>query len=119
MTMSGPTAVIARNNAKASYTSTTMGVTPAASSSAAFLLERVVPNTSQPALSNCGTSRLPLAPVAPARRTLAVMCVPPVRQSDPLQALESAGHRSVPRRRHSRQGVVLVRRGDVADGLEL
>src|SRR4029450_9615193 len=76
MTMSGPTAVIARDRPRASYTSTTMGVTPAASSSAAFLLERGVPNISQPALSNRGTSRLPIAPVAPATNPFAAMCVP-------------------------------------------
>src|SRR5258705_9625957 len=46
MTISGQTAVIARDNAGASNTSTTMGVTPAVLSSATFLSERVVPKTS-------------------------------------------------------------------------
>ena len=70
----GRTAVIARDNAGASNTSTTMGVTPAVLSSATFLSERVVPKTSQPASSNCGTSRLPIAPVAPARNTFGHVC---------------------------------------------
>src|SRR5690242_16717478 len=51
MTMAGRIGAIARASAGASNTSTTMGVTPAASRSAAFLSERVVPNTSWPASS--------------------------------------------------------------------
>jgi hypothetical protein len=74
--ISGQTVVIARDNAGASNTSTTIGVTPAVFSSATFLSERVVPKTSQPASSNCGTSRLPIAPVAPARNTFAMFVSP-------------------------------------------
>src|SRR5260370_32920448 len=58
----------------ASKTSSRAAATPARSSSRAFSAERVVPVTSCPARRSSGTSRRPIAPVAPARNTLMILC---------------------------------------------
>src|SRR3954451_18846171 len=68
--MSARAAATAWDNAATSTTSTTTGSTPAARSASAFAADRVVPTTEYWALSSSGTSRLPIAPVAPARKIL-------------------------------------------------
>src|SRR5262249_29992357 len=55
------------DRAGASKTSTTTGSTLAAPSASTLVVERVVPTTPYPARSSSGTSRLPIAPVAPAK----------------------------------------------------
>src|SRR5215217_575950 len=53
----------------ASNTSQTTGSAPTASSCAARSTERVMAVTSCPAFNSCGTSRVPITPVAPATNT--------------------------------------------------
>src|SRR5690349_21141029 len=67
MTRSGRAAETSRMRAGASNTSTTTASTPTARSASALAVERVVPTIWCPALRSSGTSRLPMAPVAPAR----------------------------------------------------
>src|SRR5687768_18367967 len=69
MIASGAASVIAARTASASNTSQTTGSAPNASSCAARSTERVIAVTSCPAFNSCGTSGLPMTPVAPARNT--------------------------------------------------
>ena len=60
---------MAARTPSASNTSQTTGSAPAASSCVARSTERVIAVTSCPAFNSCGTSWLPITPVAPARKT--------------------------------------------------
>src|SRR5215831_20493410 len=65
----GLAAATACVNAAASNTSMTTGIAPSLAMASALSAERVVPATSWPAARNSGTSRRPIAPPAPAKRT--------------------------------------------------
>jgi hypothetical protein len=54
------------------------GSTPIWRKEAAFSALRVVPVTTYPASTNSGASRLPTAPLAPARKIFLIMCLSPV-----------------------------------------
>ena len=69
MTASGEASAMAARTPSASNTSHTTGSAPTASSCAARSTERVIAVTSCPASNSCGTSGLPITPVAPARKT--------------------------------------------------
>src|SRR4051794_15615611 len=73
MIASGSLSRTALRTAAASSASSTTGWTLDARSLSALSGERVVPITSCPRATSCGTSRLPIAPVAPARKTLIVI----------------------------------------------
>ena len=68
-TASGCASSTARAIAAASRTSTSTGSAPARASAPARSDERVVPVTVCPAAISAGTSRRPIAPDAPARKT--------------------------------------------------
>ena len=69
ITASGEASAMAARTPSASNTSQTTGSAPTASSCAARRTERVIAVTSCPASSSCGTSGVPITPVAPARNT--------------------------------------------------
>src|SRR6266511_3522309 len=72
MIASGRAAATASRTACGSRTSSTIGSAPSRRSRSAFSAEREVPTTSCPRSTSCGTSRVPIAPVAPATKTLIV-----------------------------------------------
>ena len=69
MTIVGRATRTASVNAAALNTSTTTGIAPTAVILLAFAADRVAPKTSKPLATRIGTSRLPMAPVAPAKNT--------------------------------------------------
>ena len=76
-TTSGAASTIAARSASASKTSTTAARAPAARTASALSSERVMPVTSWPAAISFGTSGRPIAPLAPAMKTL--IAPPPAR----------------------------------------
>src|SRR5260370_8724101 len=69
MTTSGALAATADSNAATSYTSQVMACAPCPFSHSARSSDRVMPVTSWPDCTSCGTSCRPIAPVAPAMKT--------------------------------------------------
>ena len=76
MTTSGEASARAARTSSASNTSHTTGSAPTASSWAARNTDRVIAVTSCPASNSCGTSGLPITPVAPATKTRMPETVP-------------------------------------------
>ena len=70
MTVSGRAATTASRSAAASNTSQMTGTAPRAANRSALSGDRVIPDTSWPAPTSNGTSRIPSTPLAPARKIL-------------------------------------------------
>src|SRR5258708_17654856 len=69
MTTSGALAATVDSNAATSYTSPMKACAPCSFSQSARPSDRVMPVTSWPDCTSCGTSCRPIAPVAPAMKT--------------------------------------------------